>query len=75
MEQRGVRPGPLAFKEDQGVGKGHPDPSSLLCPGGAVPIGQHQSAAATLETGATKTVNQSTQHVRKLLFITQKIND
>lgn len=64
MEQRGVRPGPLDFQHEPAVGKVHPDASSLLCPNGGIPIGQHQPAAATLETRATKAVNQSTQHVR-----------
>lgn len=59
MEQRGVQPGPLDFQDEPA------DPCSPLCPDGAIPIGQHQPSAATLETGAIKTVNQSTQHVRK----------
>lgn len=64
MEQQGVRPGPPAFQGEPVVGKGRPYLSSLLCPDGAIPIGQYQPAAATLDAEAVKTVYQSMQQVR-----------
>lgn len=53
-----------AFQGEPVVGKGRPYLSSLLCPDGAIPIGQYQPAAATLDAEAVKTVNQSMQQVR-----------